>query len=117
MKFKYPETDEYVQTVIDYLTEKFGEVKPVWMRLITLLGQENDMYLLAKQDVEDNGISIQTSRGMIQSPSLKSMHQSAVQIQKIANSLGITPNSSIKLKMQSPGQEEDEEDFLDALTN
>lgn len=116
MKFKYPETEEYVQTVIDYLKEKFGEVRPVWVKMIELLGNENDMYLLAKEDIEQNGICLHTKRGLIQSPSLKSMHQSAVQIQKLANSLGITPNSSIKLKLQSPGQEEDEEDFLDALT-
>lgn len=117
MKFNYPETEEYINTVIEYLTSKFGELKPVWMRMIDLLGEQNDMYLLAREDVMKNGISVQTSRGMIQSPSIRSMHQAAVQIQKIANSLGITPNSSIKLKMQSPGQEEDEEDFLDALTN
>lgn len=116
MEFKNKETEEYVQIIIDYLQDKFGEVKPVWMHLIKMLGDQNDLYLLAKEDVDTNGITTQTSRGLIQSPALKTMQQASVQKQKIIQALGISPNSSIKLKLQEPGQEEDEEDFLEMLT-
>lgn len=113
--FKEKETRQYVNSVRKHIYATFGEIKDVWKPLIKMLGDEHDLYLSAKNDVKKNGLRLEGARGWTQNPSIKIMNDALIQQQKLANSLGITPNSSIKLKLQEPGQPEDESDYLDSL--
>ena len=50
------ETKKYIQSIIDYISKKYGEVPAEWEAIIYLLADNLDLYNECKDSVKDNGI-------------------------------------------------------------
>ena len=109
------ETQEYINSIEEYLISTYGCIKDSWKPLIKMIGTEYDLYLVSQQAIKNNGILIQTNKGMVSNPAIKVSHDSLIQIQKLVQELGISPKIEIKLKTSNL-QNEQEDDFLDNLT-
>lgn len=106
-------TQIYIRNVENYLKEKYGEIKPQWIGLLDSLAFQYDLFQLAKVAVAENGLVTHTSRGLTANPSLKILNDSSIQVQKLVQSLGISPMAESKLKIEAS---DDTDDFLTALT-
>ena len=109
------ETQEYINSIEEYLTQTYGYIKDSWKPLIKMIGTEYDLYLVSQESIKSNGILIQTNKGMVSNPAIKVSHDSLIQIQKLVQELGLSPKIEIKLKTSNL-QNEQEDDFLDNLT-
>lgn len=112
MQYNKEETEKYLDKVRNYLKETYGQIKPVWENLISLLGDQYDSYLCAKDAVAQYGMLIQSSRGMVSNPAIKIQNDAIIQINKIWAELGITPKMEIKLKTGDKKESLDDDGFL-----
>lgn len=108
----YKETDEYIENVKVYLIETFGEIKPAWLPLLDLLRFQYDLFLMAKENILENGIQINGRTNSC----VKVQQDALVQIGKLQMSLGISPYYAIKLKMTQP-KDGGDDDFIKNLMN
>lgn len=109
-----PATQLYIKNVEDYLLGKYGEIKPVWVGLLDSLAFEYDIFQMSKEAIRSNGMVVQTSRGLQPNPSIKIMNDASIQVQKLVQSLAISPMAESKLKME---EKDTTDEFLSALTN
>ena len=109
-----PATQLYIKNVEDYLLGKYGEIKPVWVGLLDSLAFQYDIFKMSKEAIRSNGMVVQTSRGLQPNPSIKIMNDASIQVQKLVQSLAISPMAESKLKME---EKDTTDEFLSALTN
>lgn len=109
-----PATQLYIKNVEDYLLLKYGEIKPVWVGLLDSLAFQYDIFQMSKEAIRANGMVTQTSRGLCPNPSIKIMNDASIQVQKLVQSLAISPMAESKLKME---EKDTTDEFLSALTN
>lgn len=114
MVYKFESTTNYVENVKNYVKKTYGEIKPVWMTLIELLGSHYDLYQLAQIDIESSGLITNGDKGPKANPSIKIANDALIQIQKLVNELGISPKQEIRLRTNDPSEADD--DFLETLT-
>lgn len=106
------ETKTYVKSVIEYITNKYGELPPQWEAIITLLADNLELYQQCKQSVNENGIfNADTGR---KNPLLTTMKDLQATIIKQIQHLGLSPYAVSKIK---DDKEDDTEDYLNELTN
>lgn len=106
------EIKEYVDSIKSFLTEKHGYIRNSWFPLIEMLANEYEIYLIAKQEVETNGLLVQTSRGLFANPAVKIKNDALVQIGKLVNELHLSPKSESKLGKENT---ESTQDIIEAL--
>ena len=61
-KFKYKETEDYVENVVKYLKHQYTDLKPEWKGLLSMLASTYDTMLLAQEDIDARGIVVVTSK-------------------------------------------------------
>lgn len=112
--YTHKETTDYVASISEYCMKTYGVIKESWKPLLHLIGEEYDTYLSACDTIAATGLVVQSSRGMSPNPAIKIKNDALIQVQKLANELGVTPKQEIKLKTSEP--KDNTEDFLEALT-
>ena len=106
------DTTSYIQSVIDYLKEKYGDVKPEWMAVIMLLADNLQLYKECLKSIKENGI-YDTTTGK-KNPLLTTTKDLQATIMKQVQHLGLSPYSISKIKL---ADEEDTDEYIEDLTN
>lgn len=105
-------TKDYLSKVEDYLTKKYGCVNSEWEANLMILADNLDLYKECKQSIKQNGIyDAQTGKKNGLLITIKDLQAA---ITKQIQHLGLSPYASSKIKSD---EENDEEDFIDGLTN
>lgn len=105
-------TKQYIESVTNYLTAKYGEVPQEWDAILILLADNLDLYKECSESVKKNGIyNAETNR---KNPLLATMKDLQATIIKQIQHLGLSPYAVSKIK-DTP--EDDTDDFIDRLTN
>lgn len=113
MKYKYDETQDYIENVVKYLKGQFSEIKPEWKGLLSMLASTYDTMLLAQEDIDAKGLTVTTNRGIATNPAVKIKTDCQIRIEKILSELTVTPKSQMKLGIIT--KEDGEDDFIDTL--
>lgn len=106
------DTTSYIQSVIDYLKEKYGEVKPEWMALIMMLSDNLQLYKDCLKSIKENGI-YDASTGK-KNPLLTTVKDIQSTILKLCQKLGVSPWDASKIKL---ADDDDTDEYLEDLTN
>ena len=106
------ETKKYIQSIIDYISKKYGEVPAEWEAIIYLLADNLDLYNECKDSVKDNGIY--NSNSGRKNPLLTTMKDLQATIMKQVQHLGLSPYAVSKIK---DDKEDDTDEYIEALTN
>lgn len=104
-------TQDYIKSVQDYLTSKYGKVKEEWDCILILLADNLDLYKECMRSVKQNGIfNNETGK---KNPLLTTMKDLQATITKQIQHLGLSPYAVSKIKTEA---EDDTQDFIDELT-
>lgn len=105
-------TQDFITSVTDYLTSKYGKVNTEWEGILILLADNMDLYKECKKSVKENGIyDVSTGK---KNPLLTTMKDLQATILKQIQHLGLSPYSAAKIKLDDS---DDTEDFIDNLVN
>ena len=105
-------TKKIIDSINNYLTEKYGEVKPEWATIMYLLGDNLDLYKECSDSIKQNGIfDVNTYK---KNPLLSTCKDLQATIMKQIQHLGLSPYAASKIK---DAVEDDTEDYIESLTN
>lgn len=108
------EVQEYMQTTVDYLKEKYGEVKKEWYGALDMLATQYLIYLKCKETILKEGVMVMNARGVTDKhPLLKQLTDSQIQIVKLINEFGLSPKSHARIKVG--GGQDTEADYIKSL--
>lgn len=105
------QTQDLMQKVIAHLKQKYGTVNGEWNIILTLLGDNIQLYLACKDSIAANGI-YDASTGR-KNPLLSTMKDLQATIIKQVQHLGLSPYALSRL---GSSDEDNTEDFVDLLT-
>lgn len=108
------EVKRYVNSIMQFLIEKHGEIRESWLPIIEMIGNEYEIYLQATEELKDSGLVIQTSKGMTANPLVKIKTDALIQIAKLAGELHLTPRSENKM-LERDKTDEDAQNLIAAL--
>ena len=106
------EIKEYIQSVENYLKEKYGHVNEEWKAILYLLKDNLTLYEECKESIKENGIYDKQSGR--KNPLLSTCKDLQATILKEVQHLGISPYSSSKIKMEEIGEEDELLKFFDS---
>ena len=102
---------ELKSAISNYLTEKYGAVKPEWELVISLLMDNIELYKECKKSIKENGLyDVETGK---KNPLLITLRDTQVQILKVIQQLGLSPYANSRIKEEAGI---DEACFMDSLT-
>lgn len=106
------QTKELMQKVIQYLKAKYGTVNGEWNIILTLLGDNIQLYLACKEKLAKTGIYDETTGR--KNPLLSTMKDLQTTIIKQVQHLGLSPYAISRL-----GKDDDDnaDDFVEMLTS
>lgn len=110
---KHTETIEYIEKIKEYLTERYGEVKPEWSLLLSLLEDTYDEYIEMRKIVEETGMFDPKTRK--KNPLISSIKDARATINKMVQHFGISPYSDSKIKKLT--EDDGTDDFIESLTS
>lgn len=101
-----------IKAINNYLIEKYGNIRPEWETVITLLSDCLNRYEQVKEALDTYGVfDPETGK---KNQLITSEKDLIATILKLAQKLGISPWDASKIKDSAV---EDEEDFIENLTN
>lgn len=106
------EIKEYIQSVEDYLHDKYGHVNDEWKAILYLLKDNLTLYEECKESIKENGIYDKQSGR--KNPLLSTMKDLQATILKQVQHLGLSPYASSKIKQE---ENDDSDDFINNLIN
>ena len=93
------EVKEYMYDLIDRLVEDYGGVDPSWAVSLDMICDWYNVYVKAREDIKETGVSFLSSRGDYRPhPSFSAMNTSSSQIQKLLSSFAASPYQKSKMK-------------------
>lgn len=102
---------QVIGIVREYLTSKYGEVKPEWEIIISLLADNIELYKECRTSIKENGIYDETTAK--KNPLLSTMKDLQATIMKQIQHLGLSPYAASKIK---DAIDDDSIDYIDSLT-
>lgn len=109
------EVNDYMEIVIRYLKDRYGEVKREWYGALDMLSTQYLIYLKCREKVLTEGVTVVNPRGGFDKhPLLKQITDSQIQIVKLINEFGLSPKSEARIKVGT-GQD-NEADYIKSLT-
>lgn len=102
---------QVINLVREYLTSKYGEVKPEWEIIITLLADNIELYKECKASIKEHGIFDETTAK--KNPLLTTMKDLQATIMKQIQHLGLSPYAASKIK---DAIDDDTDDYIESLT-
>lgn len=101
----------YIESVREYLINRYGSLKPEWECIIMLLKDYIIRYIQVRESINDNGIyDINTGR---KNPLLTTEKDIIASILKLSQKLGVSPWDLSKIKDE---KEDDADSFIESLT-
>lgn len=105
------QTQDLMQKVIAHLKSKYGTVNGEWNIILTLLGDNIQLYLACKESINENGIyDANTGR---KNPLLSTMKDLQATIIKQVQHLGLSPYALSRL---GSNDEDNTDDYIEMLT-
>jgi len=93
-----PETQKYMQYILDELEKNYGRVEETWLMSLSLIADNYDMYNLAKKDLIDNGLQQKDAKGRTsKNYSSQVMNSTQQNLQKMLIQFGFTPIAQKRL--------------------
>lgn len=105
-------TKELINSVREYLSNKYGTIKPEWELTLTLLQDNIELYQNCQQSIHQHGIyDAMTGK---KNPLLTTMKDLQATILKEIQHLGLSPYAASKIK---DAVEDDSDDYISSLTD
>lgn len=103
LKTKYAskpeEVREYMNDLIDQLVLDYGSINPSWSLSLDMISDWYDVYVKAKSEIAETGVSFMSSRGDFRThPAFNAMNTSSSQIQHLLKSFAASPYQKSKMK-------------------
>lgn len=102
-------TKTYIESVKDFLKEKYGDIKPEWEAMITLLADNLEMYKQCIDKINEDGLMLTRT---VKHPLLSTAKDLQATIFKQVQHLGLSPYAVAKIHVDD---EEDADDFVERL--
>lgn len=111
------QTQQFMAAVEKYLKQKYGKIENQWQGQLNMMATNHDIFILAKERVKQDGLMITNRFGALEKhPMLKQITDSNIQVMKLIQEFGLSPNSKGKIKPSKDGKE-DEPDLIAELLN
>ena len=115
---KYSQYTQHTQTfmmaVENFIVGKYGKIENHWEGQLDLLASNYELFYLAKEKVNQDGMLIQNRFGSWDKhPLLRQITDSNIQIIKLIHEFGLSPSAMGKIKSEST----DENEYLESLMN
>ena len=97
---KYPQkVQEYMQNVIDCLKQDYKDIPASWRVSLDLIADNVDIYLKAKEDIDNNGLLRKDTHGRtFKNQCFPLMTTAQDHIIKLLQSFALTPMSKSKMR-------------------
>ena len=105
--------DKIMEETVDYIVEKYGEVKPEWNGALDMLRTQYTILFECQDIVEKDGVMVIKRDSIDKHPLLKQITDSQVQIVKLIQEFGLSPKSNARIKIGT-GEDTDKE-YIEAL--
>ena len=93
------EVKEYMYDLIDQLVRDYGVIDPSWTVSLDMICDWYNVYVQARNDIKDTGVSFLSSRGDYRPhPSVSAMNTASSQIQKLLSTFAASPYQKSKMK-------------------
>ena len=93
------EVKEYMYDLIDQLVRDYGVIDPSWTVSLDMICDWYNVYVKARNDIKETGVSFLSSRGDYRPhPSFSAMNTAPSQIQKLLSTFAASPYQKSKMK-------------------
>ena len=93
------EVKEYMHDLIDQLVRDYGVIDPSWTVSLDMICDWYNVYVQARNDIKETGVSFLSSRGDYRPhPSFSAMNTVSSQIQKLLSTFAASPYQKSKMK-------------------
>lgn len=107
-------TQTFMMAVENFIVGKYGKIESHWEGQLELLAANYELFYLAKEKVNQDGMMIQNRfGGWDKHPLLRQITDSNIQIIKLIHEFGLSPSAIGKIKHEST----DENEYLESLMN
>ena len=107
------ETQEYMNTIHQFLNNRYGSVQPEWVGSLQLLATNYDMCLNAKDNIKENGLIVTGRFGDKRNDAVIIFKDAQTQVFKLLQEFGLMTKSINHLEQP---EDETEEDYINSLT-
>ena len=93
------EVKEYMHDLIDQLVRDYGVIDPSWTVSLDMICDLYNVYVQARNDIKETGVSFLSSRGDYRPhQSFSAMNTASSQIQKLLSTFAASPYQKSKMK-------------------
>ena len=112
------EVKEYMCDLIDQLVNDYGEINPSWALSLDMICDWYNVYVQARADIKEKGVSFKSSRGDYRPhPSFSALNTASSQIQKLLSSFAASPYQKSKMKSLDKDIRSDDDYIAGILEN
>ena len=112
---KPDEVREYMNDLIDQLVLDYGSINPSWSLSLDMISDWYDVYVKAKSEIGETGVSFMSSRGDFRThPAFNAMNTASSQIQHLLKSFAASPYQKSKMKALDKDVR-DESEYMKAI--
>ena len=112
------ETKEFGLTILQFLTDKYGEVPEIFNHSLKILLTNYNIWAEAKSNVLKNGVMIKGTKDLKRNPMYKILQDSQIYINSQLKEFGLTPRALKSLnKNEDEKKETNTDDLLEVLRN
>lgn len=109
------QTQKFMAEVEAFLRKKYNELQPHWEGQLQLLATNYDLFIKAKEQVNEDGLLVQNRMGgWDKHPLLTTIKDANIQVLKFISEFGLSPSSNGKIKEKS---EDNDFDIINGLLN
>lgn len=109
------QTQKFMAEVEAFLRKKYNELQPHWVGQLELLATNYDLFIKAKEQVNEDGLLVQNRMGgWDKHPLLTTIKDANIQVLKFISEFGLSPSSNGKIKEKS---EENDFEIINGLIN
>lgn len=112
------EVKEYMHDLIDQLVRDYGVIDPSWTVSLDMICDWYNVYVKARNDIKETGVSFLSSRGDYRPhPSFSAMNTASSQIQKLLSTFAASPYQKSKMKSldRQGGKIFDESEYVQGI--
>lgn len=109
------QTQKFMAEVEAFLKKKYNELQPHWEGQLQLLATNYDLFIKAKEQVNEDGLLVQNRMGgWDKHPLLTTIKDANIQVLKFISEFGLSPSANGKIKEKS---EENDFEIINGLLN
>lgn len=109
------QTQKFMAEVEAFLKKKYNELQPHWEGQLQLLATNYDLFIKAKEQVNEDGLLVQNRQGGWEKhPLLTTIKDANIQVLKFISEFGLSPSANGKIKEKS---EDNDFEIINGLLN